>query len=373
MPDLLISIFGLMTEGDRRMGFGPDEIRRSIAQSDNELVLRQWRDQFHEELLAYSLDSFPGDWNDWVNTMHDALIQYAVREAENRLAAQGLGKPPVRYAMLLFGSGGRREQTLWSDQDNGLVYENPPPGEQETVRGYFERLGQMIVDLLFRLGYPPCEGNVMCNNPMWLKSASDWLAALDGWIGNPDWENMRYMLIVADMRCISGDEELAAALKSHLLDRAASDRSLLGHMLRNTLRRKVSLGVLGNLIPERFGEDMGGIDIKYGAYIPLVNAIRLLAVRYGVECSGTLDRIAELERLGVAGAPLLQDWRGAFRSVLKLRSLTSFRLEEGYHQSSGVLPGALLTKERKKELKSALRTAQKLYNYVADEIGKQDS
>lgn len=346
------------------MEFQLEEIRKTIAQETDIKVLRGLRDQIHEQLLSYSLDSFPGDWNDWVNTMHDGLIRFAVEHAEAGLAEQGHGHPPVSYAMLLFGSGGRREQTLWSDQDNGLIYEEPPAELKDAAAQYFELLGQAIVEVLYALGYPPCEGGVMCSNPLWAQSASGWRTTVQNWLDDPNWENMRYILIIADCRCISGNEELAAAVRNQLLDRVNAERSLLGDLLRNTLRRKVSLGVLGNLIPERFGEDMGGIDIKYGAYIPLVNAIRLLAVRHGIGESGTQERITAMERQGAEDRSLTEEWRSSFQAVLKLRSLTSFRLEEGYHQSSGVLPGAMLTKERKKELKHALRTAQKLHKYV---------
>jgi CBS domain-containing protein len=350
------------------MEFQLEEIRRTIAQTTDVDKLRVLRDQIHEKLLVYPLDSFPGDWNDWVNTLHDGLIRFAVKQAEEELAVQGAGRPPVSYAMLLFGSGGRREQTLWSDQDNGLVYRDPLPGEDEAAEVYFAKFGKTVVDILFRLGYPPCEGNVMCNNPLWSQSASGWRKTVHDWLDDPSWENIRYVLIMADSRCISGDQELATGVKDLLLQRVEADEGLLEDMLRNTLRRKVSLGVLGNLIPERFGEDMGGIDIKYGAYIPLVNTIRLLAIRHKITSSGTLDRIREMEQRGAESKELAAEWRSSFQSVLKLRSLTSNRLEDGYYQSSGVLPGAMLTKERKKELKSALRTAQKLHKYVEKEI-----
>lgn len=331
-------------------------------------TLRGLRDRIHEEARSLPESSMPEEWNEWINGIHDRLIRFAVAEAERELQAEGLGPPPVPYAMLLFGSGGRREQTMWSDQDNGLIYQDPAPGEEERVGHYFEALGRTVVEKLFLLGYPPCEGNVMCNQPLWGQSAGGWFATLDGWMEDPNWENIRYLLIVADMRCIHGDPGFAVILKERMLARVSRDRQLLGALLRNTLRRKVSLGVLGNLIPERYGEDMGGIDIKYGAYIPLVNAIRLLAIRHGITESGTLDRIGAMQRMGVEEERLTSDWRQAFDTVLRLRSLTSSKLEDGYYQSGGVLPGALLTKSRKQELKAALRTGQKLHKYVEKEI-----
>lgn len=349
-----------------------EEIRKTIARSSDPNVLRGLRDQIHEKLLAQPLDAFPGDWNDWVNTLHDALIQFAVKKAEDNLLQQGFGPPPLKYAMLLFGSGGRREQTLWSDQDNGLIYEEPEAGMKETADAFFKQLGAEIVEVLFQLGYPPCEGDVMCNNPSWTQSAEEWKATVHAWLDEPNWENIRYTLIIADSRCISGDEWLGGSLKRLLLERIASDPSLLGHMLRNTLRRKVSLGVLGNLIPERFGEDMGGIDIKYGAYIPLVNGIRLLAISHGISVTNTLERITEMERQEAEEPEAIKQWSQAVLTVLKLRSLTTSKLEDGFYQSGGILPGSKLTKERKNELKFALKVGQKLHKYVEKEIQNEE-
>jgi CBS domain-containing protein len=345
-----------------------EELRGAIESARDADTLRGLRDRIHEEARTLP-DTFPpGDWNDWINTIHDGFIRFALRKAEQDMMEQGKGPPPVSYAMLLFGSGGRREQTLWSDQDNGLIYENPSPGLEEQVGDYFRDLGQTVVEILFRLGYPPCEGNVMCNQPLWGQSHSGWLSTLDAWMDDPNWENIRYLLIVADMRGIHGELSLVEVLKERVRERVLLDPNLISAMLRNTLKRKVSLGVLGNLIPERFGEDMGGIDIKYGAYIPIVNAIRLLAIRHGVMESGTMQRIAAMEQAGAAEPPLAAEWRDAFHTVLRLRSLTSNKLEDGYYQSSGVLPGSLLTKERKMSLKAALRTGQKLHKYVEKEI-----
>lgn len=349
-----------------------EEIRKTIARSSDPDTLRGLRDQIHEKLLAQPLDAFPGDWNDWINTVHDALIQFAVKKAEDNLQQEGFGAPPLPYALVLFGSGGRREQTLWSDQDSGLIYEEPEASMKETADVFFKRLGMEIVKVLFQLGYPPCEGDVMCSNPAWTQSAKGWYDTINGWLDEPNWENIRYTLIIGDSRCISGDQRLGESLKHLVLDRVASDRRLLVHMLRNTLRRKVSLGVLGNLIPERFGEDMGGIDIKYGAYIPLVNGIRLLAISHGISQSNTLDRIAAMEEQGAEDSEAIGQWRQAVVTVLKLRSLTTSKLEDGFYQSGGILPGSKLTKERKNELKFALKVGQKLHKYVEKEMQDEE-
>ena len=46
------------------------------------------------------------------------------------LETAGHGRAPVAYSWLVAGSEGRREQTLKTDQDNGLVYRDPPAGAE---------------------------------------------------------------------------------------------------------------------------------------------------------------------------------------------------------------------------------------------------
>jgi CBS domain-containing protein len=80
-----------------------------------------------------------------INQVHDALIQRTTQIAEHLLEDEGYGKPPVAYAFILLGSGGRREQTLWSDQDNGLIYGDSETHTQDELDLYFDRLASYII------------------------------------------------------------------------------------------------------------------------------------------------------------------------------------------------------------------------------------
>src|SRR5690606_3811567 len=138
---------------------------------------------------------------------HDALIRRAVCLSEEALARAGRGSPPVPYAYLLFGSGGRAEQTISSDQDSGLIYGNPRLGQDAAaVHAYYGELAERIVASLQAVGYPPCEGGVISTNPEWCDSLAGWQAKLDSWFGEAHWEVVRYLLIVADGRMVYGDK-----------------------------------------------------------------------------------------------------------------------------------------------------------------------
>ena len=45
------------------------------------------------------------------------------------IVGSALGPPPVPFAFFVLGSEGRSESTLFTDQDNALVYLDPPAPE----------------------------------------------------------------------------------------------------------------------------------------------------------------------------------------------------------------------------------------------------
>ncbi|MCK9906611.1 DUF294 nucleotidyltransferase-like domain-containing protein, partial [Frankia sp. Cpl3] len=105
-----------------------------------------------------------------INLIHDQIIRRSIQLSIRLLQSLGMGNPPVPYAFLQFGSGGRQEQGLVTDQDNGLVYYLPSGlsrEEREQVDSYFHLLVASIVQGLEEAGYPPCQGNVICSNHRW--------------------------------------------------------------------------------------------------------------------------------------------------------------------------------------------------------------
>lgn len=346
-----------------------EHVQEQIARADDASALRAIREQAHETYRDPLLFSDFLDYHIGLNRMHDALIRRAVELAAAQMAQLGLTAPKLAYAFLLFGSGGRSEQTLWSDQDNGLVYEDPQSEEEaEYAAHYFEQLAGFIHSCLEELGYAPCSGKVLAGNPMWRKPYADYVGMVQGWMEEPEWENIRYLLIFSDVRCIYGDEALTSRLRRIHLDYVRRRPEVLQAMLRNTLHHKVSIGVFGQLIKERYGEDAGGIDIKYGVYIPIVNGIRLLAIQAGTAASSSLGRIDELERAGIIAAELAQSLRQVTIIALKLRAMTPFQLEDGMFMTRGILQAEALTKQVKHELKMISRAGRKLQRYVTQVV-----
>jgi len=304
-----------------------------------------------------------------LNELHDALIVRVLALTENDMARSGLGAPPVPYAYMLYGSGGRLEQTAYSDQDSGLIYGNAQDeAEEERNRSYFLKLAETAVEYLTSIGYPPCEGNVIASNPAWCLPITSWMERIAGWFAEPSWENVRYLLIAADGRAIWGDTELANRLRSRYFGDWLNHPVIERRMLENTLHHKVLVGVFGQLLTERYGENAGGLDIKYGAYIPMVNAFRLMAMRAGIRETNTLRRIEALLEAGWLNSSEAEEAKEAFLLFLKLRLFTSMTKKDGRIVGTGKLPASRLTKEMIGPLKKALKIGKDIQRKVQKEL-----
>jgi CBS domain-containing protein len=345
-----------------------EQILDRIQQSEQFDEMRIARDQVHEMFREHLLFSHSPELDRDVNEIHDCLIRRTIQLAEHILEDEGQGKPPVPYAFILFGSGGRSEQTLWSDQDNGLIYADSTEYDKEELELYFTRLVDCILQGLDVLGYPPCQGNVVSSNKQWRKPSSHYIKMMMGWFEEPVWENVRYLLIMADMRCIYGDDSLVNRLKGEFLKYVEQNPGILKYLLSNTLHHKISLGVFGHLITERYGEDAGGFDIKYGAYIPIVNGIRLLAIQSGIHQSSTFERLEQLKENSIITENHADEWKQAFGIAIKLRDITPYQIEEGMYTTRSKLSADQLTKELRQELKLCLRVGIDLQKYVKKSI-----
>lgn len=95
--------------------------------------------------------------------------------------------------LLLMGSEGRGEQTIRTDQDNGLLLDHELPEEDLSA------FRQAFSSALTRMEFPPCPGNIMISNPVWSRPVDDFIRQLKGWVlqGAPDatWPSSRTLFL----------------------------------------------------------------------------------------------------------------------------------------------------------------------------------
>lgn len=264
-----------------------------------------------------------------------------------RLLVAELGPPPIAFACIVMGSGGRGESLLFPDQDNGFVLADYPEERQEEIDAWFVGLARRMTAALDGLGIPLCRGGVMATSPIWRKTLAQWRQQVALWMRGRDPEMLLACDILFDFRCVYGECPLAEELRAHVTRAAAGDHGFLMLMFGLQAEHRASIGLFGRLRPE--------IDLKLNGTLPLAEGVRLLALGRGIAATGTLDRIDGLVALEALAADDADRLRGAFGLLtgLQLRQqIADYRA--GRPVGNLVAPGRLTGRERE-ELRRSLR------------------
>jgi len=290
-----------------------------------------------------------------VATINDALVQRLCRRAEAEM-----GAPPVPYAWVVFGSEGRREQALLTDQDNALVYLEEAPGAAE----YFERLARHVVDNLARASFPPCRGGFMATN--WRKPLAEWSGLFSSWIETPQPQALVDAANFFDFRSVHGDLDLEPLYR--IIDGAASQQVFLAQLARAALGFRPPAGLFGRLRTD------GGVDLKKFGILPIVGLARVYALEATVRERSSLERLrgaAERGTLSFDSADILAQ---AFRYLTGLRLRHQIaELRRGGQPDNSVDVESLPAADRRnlKETFRAIREMQEAaaFRYRVDLLG----
>ena len=231
------------------------------------------------------------------------------------LAVEELGTPPCRFAFIALGSEARREQTLATDQDNALIYEDSK--EEEAAR-YFLDLGTLICDGLDRVGYRYCKGGNMANNPQWNQPIEHWKRYFTRWIAEPNDKALVHCNVFFDWRFIHGDVSLLDTLREHVIRVIAEYPAFLSYMARNTLRYKPPVGLFGRIVTGSAGERKNTFNIKE-AMLPIVNFARLYALQHQLEQTNTFSRLEQLHSIGILQDESFRATIQAYSHLMQLR------------------------------------------------------
>jgi CBS domain-containing protein len=301
-----------------------------------------------------------------VAELNDRLVQRALALVAADLEAAGHGRAPAPYAWVAAGSEGRREQTLKTDQDNGLVYADPPADLAGAAAAYFARLGAAMGDALSRLGFPPCAGGFMASNPRWCQPASVWRRYFSGWMETPEPRAVLEASLFFDLRPIAGDLPLGQRLWESVCERAPGSRLFLSYMARAALERQVPLGFFGGFVVERSGAHKDKLDIKARGVFPVAMAMRACALSLGLPDTNTLDRLHGAAARGLFSGQEADEIRDAYEVISRLRLSHQLAcLEAGRPPDNFVNPEALGKSDRVL-LKQAFKTVAWLQRGIQD-------
>ena len=282
------------------------------------------------------------------------------------LCIEEQGDPGLPFSWLVFGSEGRREQTLHTDQDNGILFETPEGETPEAIRQRLLPLAQRINQALAQCDFSLCKGNIMAGNPELCLSRQEWSQRFARFVDAATTENLLASSIYFDLRVVWGPEEGCQQLRHELLQRVG-DNSLFQRMLaENALRQKPPLGGLfRDFSVARKGAEKDTLDLKVQGLTPFVDGARLLALAHGVEAISTLERLRQLTQRGIIEAQDGAAYEEAYHYIQLIRMQhhqAQARAAQAY--SNRIDPDDLNHLDRR-ILRESFRQAQRLQSSLA--------
>ncbi len=285
---------------------------------------------------------------EWIAILNDLVVLAAVDLAEAEFDL-----PLVPWCWLAFGSEGRLEQTLDTDQDNGLVFVPEAEADAEALRQRFLPFTRRVNEALDACGFPLCKGDVMAGNPRWCLSMTEWRGQFAEWMLGATPDDLLNATIFFDFRAIAGDARLAARLQQWLLTNAGDNDLFLRFMAANALSGGPPLGRIRDFVVDR---ESGFLDLKRDGSRVFVDAARILALALGVPDTTTRGRLQ--------GAGAILGWpRREVEACLEAFGFIQHLRLRGQREKAGppnMIDPAALNELERAFLKESFRQARKL-------------
>ena len=281
------------------------------------------------------------------------------------LTLEEMGDPGIPFTWLCFGSEGRREQTLHTDQDNGILFEAANASEAAAIREHLLPIAREINQRLAQCGFTLCKGNIMAGNPELCLSRQEWSRRFAGFVLEATPENLLGSSIYFDLRTIWGPDEGCEQLREELLGRVASNSLFQKMLAENALRQRPPVGRFRDFVVARSGADKDTLDLKVQGLTPFVDGARLLALANGIGAVGTLERLRALINKGVIDALDGAAYEEAYHFIQQTRMQQhQLQARDELPYSNRVDPDHLNHLDRR-ILRESFRQAQRLQSSLA--------
>ena len=219
---------------------------------------------------------------------------------------QANGKAPMMFAWLVYGSQAREDQTMGSDQDNGLLLAERP---SEAQAEYFAKMADYVCNGLAKCGIKLCDGNIMASNPKLRLSLEEAIEEAKRWVKAPTKDAIMHFNIFLDVRCAAGDISLFKQLQRQRAP-LMQQNMFLAALTRNSNEISVPLSMFQKFIYEKGRKEKDVIDLKTRAVALINNIARIYALADGVTLPNTLarlDALSENSQLSKRDATNLRD------------------------------------------------------------------
>lgn len=313
--------------------------------------LRSQVSRLVDTMLAHGADS--GQVVKIITTLNDVTVRRVLELNLKR------NDPGIPFTWLTFGSEGRQEQTLLTDQDNGILFQTPDGMTANQVREKLLPFAKTVNQELAECGFTLCKGNIMASNPKLCLSAEEWDDWFIRFIDASTPQNLVYSSIFLDMRAVFGPTRPLEELLEKIVGRIRKNDLFQKMLAGNAVQRRPPLTMFRNF---RYAEDgdKHTLDLKRQGLAPFVEAARVLALAHGISEANTLERMDRLAQKGVVDRKDANAWKEAYSLIQAIRMRAHQEmLEKGQPLSNYINPDELNPLDRR-ILRESFRQAQRL-------------
>ena len=307
------------------------------------------------------------DLHFFVSSLRDEITRKTIELVMEDMKSEDLEIPKEKFSWIAVGSEGREEQTLFTDQDNAMIYEDPT---REDVHEFFKEFASRVVDRLGYIGFKKCRGKVMASEDRWRGSISEWMQRIEN-VFSEDAElsdTLLFTTIMLDARHIAGERRLTDILRERMFKAIREHFLTVRYLAYDAGNKPVGINMFGRFAVEKKGEHKGMLNIKAKGCRPLVTNIRILAIAHGIHETNTIKRIWKLREKGVIGEKFAKELEEAYNVLTMTRILNHIRgLRKGYEPDDYIDPKEFDEKWQKK-LKKALKSVVKLEAVISSEF-----
>jgi len=251
-----------------------------------------------------------------------SLFSDSIHKKLASIVFKELGEPPVKFTLIVLGSEGREEQTLATDQDNALIYEDVPAEEKAEAEKYFLNFGDRITFLLNEIGYNYCHGKVMASNPKWCQPISVWKKYFTEWVTTANPQDLLEISIFFDFKYVFGNHDFTLNLTEHVRKITTGYNSFFVYLSENCLKVSPSFSKTSSSLSSS-GKEY--INVKM-TLLPIIDLVRTYALKNKIYFTNTFDRIRTLFTKRIFSEGGYQEIKDVYNFLMMLRFKHQLRL-----------------------------------------------
>ncbi|CAM3646862.1 Methyl-accepting chemotaxis protein 4 [Vibrio aerogenes CECT 7868] len=268
------------------------------------------------------------------------------------LTIEDIGQPPVPFSFISFGSNARHDMTLFSDQDNAIVFATPEDSDLKSIRRYFLHLAEKVCAMLDQAGYSYCEGLIMASNHQWCLSQKEWEANFSHWIAQASPASILELNVFFDIRSTYGEASLVDGIQSHIQHLLHQHPEFLPIYAQNCLSYEVPLNTADEIKTENY-EGKASLNLK-DCLRPMEIFCRIYALKHDIRESNTMARLKQLHAAAELDSKTFREMVYIFDHIWHLRFMNQIIEYTDLRQVNDVLAINDLTWLEQENLKNVL-------------------